>query len=79
MAKQGLGDIQSHVNPIRIRVKGSGNLRALLFDTGEVNNSQLSNQVMSLTSAKSLNYLSNFIAEKACLMITTSVKDEILL
>jgi hypothetical protein len=74
--KQGLGDIQSHVNPIRIRVVGSGNLQAFLFDTGTVNFVELSAQAMSLTSAKSLNYLSNFRAEKVQLMIMTTELDE---
>ena len=76
MAKTGLGDIQSHVNPIRIRVMGAGNLKTYLFDTGKINNVELSSQAMSLTSAQSLNYLSNFTAEKAYLRIMTTVKDE---
>jgi len=75
MAK-GLGDNQSHVNPIRIRVKGVGDLRAFLFDTGLVNNSTLFPQVMSLTSAQSLNYLSNFTAEKVQLLIMTTEIEE---
>lgn len=71
-----LGDIQSHVNPIRIRVKGVGNLKAFLFDTGSINNSYLFPQAMSLTSAQSLNYLSNFNAEKIQLMIMTTEINE---
>lgn len=76
MAKKGLGDTQSHVNPIRIRTFGSGNLKAFLFDTGTINNSELNAKAMSLTSARSLNYLSNFRAEGICLQITTTEIDE---
>lgn len=76
MAKQGLGDIQSHVNPIRIRVKGEGDLQAFLFDTGNVNNSELDAKAMSLTTAQSINYLSNFTAERTCLLIMTTEEDE---
>lgn len=76
MPKIGLGDIQSHVNPVRIRVKGKGDLQVILFDSGEINNLELYAQTMSLTSARSLNYLSNFRAEKICFQIMTTVKDE---
>lgn len=76
MAKQGLGDIQSHVNPIRIRSVGAGELQVFLFDSGEINNSELNSQTMSLTSARSLNYLSNFRAELTCFMLITTAKDE---
>jgi hypothetical protein len=75
MAKQ-LGDIQTHVNPIRVRCTGDGDLQAILFDTGTINNSVLHSQALSLTSARSLNYLSNFTAEKSCLMLMTTEKDE---
>lgn len=70
------GDIQNHVNPVRIRVTGSGDLQAFLFDTGEINNAVLEPQTMSLTSARSLNYLSNFTAERTCLLIMTTEEDE---
>ena len=76
MSKTGLGDIQSHINPVRIRVKGEGNLRGILFDEGEINNSELFSQSMSLTSARAINYLSNFRAEMICLLIMTTEKDE---
>lgn len=76
MAKQSLGDIQSHVNPIRVRLTGSGNLKAYLFDTGAVNNTTLEPQAMSLTSARSLNYLSNFTAEKVALTLMTTEINE---
>lgn len=76
MAKTGLSDIQSHINPIRIRVVGSGNLKAFLFDTGLVSNSELNAKAMSLTSARSVNYLSNFRAEMCSLLIMTTEKDE---
>lgn len=70
------GDIQNHFNPVRIRVLGSGNLQVFLFDTGLINNSELDAKTMSLTSAKSVNYLSNFTAERACLLIMTTEEDE---
>lgn len=75
MAKS-LTDIQSHINPVRIRVTGVGSLKAFLFDTGTINNAILSPNTMSLTSARSLNYLSNFRAELICLQIMTTEKDE---
>lgn len=75
MAKS-LGDIQTHVNPIRVRVTGDGDLQAFLFDTGLENNSELDAKTMSLTSAKSVNYLSNFRAEQICLMLMTTEIDE---
>lgn len=71
-----MGDIQSHVNPIRIRVKGDGDLQAYLFDSGEVNFAELHAQSMSLTTAQSANYLSNFRAELICLQIITTEIDE---
>ncbi len=76
MPKSGLGDIQSHLNPIRIRVKGSGNLQAYVFDEGSINFSELFAQPMSLTSAQPVNYLVNFRADKICFMISTSEIDE---
>jgi hypothetical protein len=76
MPKQGLGDIQSHFNPVRVRVMGSGNLQAFLFDTGLVNFAELDAKAMSLTSARSVNYLSNFRAEKANLQLIITEKDE---
>jgi hypothetical protein len=75
MAKT-LGDIQSHVNPVRIKVKGNGSLRVILFDDGLENNAELFAQTMSLTSARSLNYLSNFRGEKICFTLTTSLINE---
>ncbi len=76
MAKQSLGDIQSHVNPVRIRVMGDGELKAFLFDTGLLYNAVLFPQDMSLVSPRSLNYLSNFRAEKICIQIMTTEIDE---
>lgn len=76
MPKQGLGDIQSHLNPVRIRAKGDGDLQVIIFDSGEVNNSELHAQTMSLTSARSLNYLSNFRGEKICFQLMTTEIDE---
>lgn len=70
------GDIQNHVNPVRIRVLGEGDLQAFLFDTGLENNAVLDPKTMSLTSARSVNYLSNFTAERTCLLIMTTEKDE---
>ncbi len=76
MAKNNLGDIQSHFNPVRIRVTGAGELRAYLFDTGLINNSTLDSKTLSLTTARSVNYLSNFRAERSCVLIMTTAKDE---
>jgi len=75
MAKQ-LGDIQSHVNPVRVRVRGEGNLQAFLFDEGTVTNSELDAKAMSLTSAQSINYLSNFTGERICLQLIITEMDE---
>ena len=75
MAKQ-LGDIQSHVNPVRVRVRGEGNLQAFLFDEGTVTNSELDAKAMSLTSAQSVNYLSNFTGERICLQLIITEMDE---
>jgi hypothetical protein len=69
-------DIQSHVNPVRVRVSGVGNLQAVLNDTGAVNNAELFEQAMSLTTARSVNYLSNFTAEKICLTLMTNEINE---
>lgn len=71
-----LGDNQSHINPVRVRVTGSGNLRAILFDTGQINNSELNAKAMSLTTAKSVNFLSNFTAEKVALTLMTDTINE---
>lgn len=76
MASKLSGDIQNHVNPIRIRVLGSGSLKTFLFDTGSINNSELNAKTMSLTSAKSINYLSNFRAERTCVLIMTTAINE---
>lgn len=76
MGKQGSGDIQSHINPVRVRVKGSGNLRAFLYDTGTIKYIELTAQSMSLTTNQSVNYLSNFRAEKAYLMLMISEENE---
>ncbi len=71
-----LGDIQSHINPIRIKVNGDGNLRVFLFTTENVTGTELNDEAMSLSNARSLNYLSNFVAEKCCLKLMTSEIDE---
>ena len=70
------GDIQNHINPFRIRVMGEGDLQAFVFDTGLENSAELHAQTMSLTSARSLNYLSNYTAERMCVMIMTTEIDE---
>ena len=75
MTKQ-LGDTQSPFNPIRIRVNGSGELQTFLFDTGQINNATLDPKTMSETSAQSINILSNFRAERACVLLMTTEKDE---
>lgn len=69
-------DIQTHVNPIRVRVTGSGNLMAVLNDTGTVNNEELHEQALSTSSARSINFLSNFTAEKICLTLMTNEINE---
>jgi hypothetical protein len=74
--RKSLGDIQSHVNPIRVRVKGEGELQAFLFNDGQLVNATLAPQTMSLTTAQSANFLSNFVAEKTCLLLMTSEIDE---
>lgn len=74
MAKS-LSDIQSHVNPIRIRARGNGDLQVFLLDSGN-GSVTLQPQALSVTTAKSLNYLSNFRAELICLKIMTTEKDE---
>ena len=76
MPKTGLGDIQSHVNPIRIRASGDGNLDVTLFNISNVNGVALNAQAMSANATSSLNYLSNFTAEKICIKISTNVIDE---
>lgn len=76
MPKTGIGDIQTHVNPIRIRVTGSGNLKGYLFDTGTINNATLTAQTLSLTTARSANFISNFRAERICFLMMTTEIDE---
>ena len=76
MANKLSGDIQNHFNPVRIRTVGEGDLQAFLFDTGTVNNAVLEPQSMSLSSARSLNYLSNFTDERSCLLIMTTEEGE---
>jgi len=71
-----LGDTQSHFNPIRVRVNGTGELQTFLFDTGLVNSVALDPKTMSETSAQSINVLSNFRAERACLLLITTEKDD---
>ena len=71
-----LGDIQSHVNPVRIRVKCDGNLRVTLFNISNVNGVALSAGTMGVNATRSLNYLSNFRSEKTCIKIETTAIDE---
>ncbi len=71
-----LGDIQSHCNPIRIRAYGDGNLRVTLFNISNVGGSSLAAQSMSANPSQSLNFLSNFRAEKICLKLETTAIDE---
>lgn len=71
-----LGDIQTHINPVRVRVTGEGELQAYLFDTGLITNATLEPQTLSLTSARSINFLSNFTSERICITLLTSEIDE---
>lgn len=71
-----LGDIQTHINPIRVRATGAGELQAYLFDTGQIANATLDPQTLSLTTARSINFLSNFTSERIYVMISTSEIDE---
>lgn len=76
MPKITSGDCQTHINPVRIRTKGAGNLRVTLFDLGEIDNSELADGALSTTTGRSINLLSNFDGEKILLDIRTTELEE---
>lgn len=54
------GEFITHVNPIRLRVIGSGNLQAKLYSLDDVDTLELPVLPMTATSNKYGEYLSNF-------------------
>lgn len=68
--------LQTHLNPVRVRVKGEGNLQAFAFDAGEIYSTELDPKAMSTATGQSVNYLCNFRGEKVCVQLMVSELDE---
>lgn len=78
MAKDNDGDLITHLNPIRVRIKGEGNLRTSVFNLGEASTDSalLADSVLSATTSKSNNILSNFKSEKIAIDFRTTELEE---
>lgn len=60
MAKNDTNDFIIHVNPIRLFVKGKGNLQLTLFSLDDVSSESLRNVAMVTATDKAVDVLSNF-------------------
>jgi len=80
MPKDLQGDLVSHLNPIRVRIKGEGNLVTTVFNTGEDAaeevSAMLADAVLSPITSRSVNVLANFYGEKIFIDIRTTELDE---
>jgi hypothetical protein len=54
------GEFITHVNPVRLRVTGLGNLRATTYSMDDEESSELTPLVMATSTKKLGEYLSNF-------------------
>lgn len=60
MAKNNTNDFIIHVNPIRLFVKGVGNLQLTLFSLDDINSESLRDVAMLSATDKAVDVLSNF-------------------
>lgn len=73
-----MGDVITHVNPIRVRIKGEGDLQALLLSLGDEaeDTVMLSPEIIPATSRQSTTFLCNFRAERAAIEFQITEMDE---
>lgn len=65
----------THLNPIRLHVKGEGSLRVTIFDDGEIRNVLKSTTLSEITN-KANNIKCNFQSEQICFDIRVLAIDE---
>jgi hypothetical protein len=70
-------DYIQHYNAVRVRVKGSGNLRMTLYSLDEVYSQTLVPLVMNSTTNIAKTQLVNFTQQRAKLRIETTAIDEV--
>ena len=70
------GEYISHINTIRMRVTGTGNLKLTLYSLQDVKYQQLADLPLSLTTDIQPTRLANFMTQRASLELkTTSIND----
>lgn len=70
------GEFITHINPVRLRVVGEGNLIATLYSLDDVDSMELPALVMTPTNKRFGEYLSNFQSLQIAIEFKVLQKDE---